>query len=39
LVVDFRGVYATLLGGWLRCHSKAVLGRNWDHIPALEPTI
>jgi uncharacterized protein (DUF1501 family) len=34
---DFRGVYATLLDGWLGCDSKAVLGAPWTHVPALEP--
>src|SRR5712692_1735689 len=33
---DFRGVYATLLDGWLGCDSKAVLGAKWDHIKELE---
>jgi uncharacterized protein (DUF1501 family) len=34
---DFRGVYATLLDGWLGCDSKAVLGAKWDHVKELEP--
>ena len=33
---DFRRVYATMLGSWLGCDSKAVLGAKWDHIPELE---
>ncbi len=34
---DFRRVYATLLDGWLSCDSKAILGRNWEHINELQP--
>jgi uncharacterized protein (DUF1501 family) len=34
---DFRSVYATQLDGWLGCDSKAVLGKKWDHLKALEP--
>jgi uncharacterized protein (DUF1501 family) len=33
---DFRGVYATLLDGWLGCDSKAVLGAKWDHVEGLK---
>jgi len=29
---DFRRLYATLLGGWLGCNSKGVLGAKWDHL-------
>jgi hypothetical protein len=32
LHTDFRQVYATLLGGWLGCDSKAVLGAKWDQV-------
>jgi uncharacterized protein (DUF1501 family) len=34
---DFRRVYATLLGGWLGCDSKAVLGARWDPVKELAP--
>jgi uncharacterized protein (DUF1501 family) len=33
---DFRRVYATLLDGWLRCDSKAVLGETFEHVPLLK---
>jgi uncharacterized protein (DUF1501 family) len=33
---DFRGIYATLLDGWLGCDSKAVLGGKWEHVEELE---
>jgi uncharacterized protein (DUF1501 family) len=29
---DFCRLYATLLGGWLGCNSKGVLGAKWDHL-------
>ena len=29
---DFRRLHATLLGGWLGCNSKDVLGAKWDHL-------
>jgi uncharacterized protein (DUF1501 family) len=33
---DFRGVYATLLDGWLGCDSKAVLGGTFQHVDGLK---
>jgi hypothetical protein len=32
---DFRRVYASLLGGWLNCDARAVLGDKWDPLPEL----
>jgi uncharacterized protein (DUF1501 family) len=35
-LTDFRRVYATLLDGWLKCDSKAVLGDRFDHLELLK---
>ncbi len=36
---DFRRLYATQLDSWLGCDSKAVLGKQWDHLKELEPKV
>jgi uncharacterized protein (DUF1501 family) len=33
--IDFRRVYATLLGKWLGCPAEKVLGGKYDHLPVL----
>ena len=33
--VDFRTVYATLLGQWLNVHSDEVLGGHFNALPLL----
>jgi uncharacterized protein (DUF1501 family) len=36
MTTDFRGIYATVLDGWLNCSSEEVLGAKFEHLPLLQ---